>query len=120
MSPRFSTRRENRGARADHDSRFAAAHAPPFAGALGISERAVKHGDSFAETRAADAADLKSERDFGNEHDGGTILRERRGDGAQINFGFAAASDAAKKPDCEFAARDPCFHGLRGALLIGD
>jgi hypothetical protein len=56
----------------------------------------VKDGDAFAETRAADAADVKGESDFGNEDDGGTILRESCGNSAKIDFGFAAAGDSAK------------------------
>ncbi len=97
-------RRENGGARAHNDARFAAAHAPPFAGAFDIRQAAVQHGDACAESRANQAADPQSERNFRHEDDGRLAARERRFDRAEIDFRFAAAGDAVKKPGGKFAA----------------
>ena len=62
-------RRKNGRARAHHDARFAAAHAPPFAGALRDRQPAVQHGDAFAKPRAAQAAHPERERDLRHQHE---------------------------------------------------
>ena len=46
-------RRENGRTRAHHDARFAAPHAPPFASALAVRERAVQYGDAAVRRRLA-------------------------------------------------------------------
>ena len=112
-------RRENRRARADHDARFAVAHAPPFARALDIRQAAVQHRDAFAETRAHQAAHPQRERDFRHEDDRRLAARERRLDRAEIDFRLAAAGDAVDQARREFARHKPAPDFGEGYFLLG-
>ena len=119
IRPTIFERRENGGARADDDVRFAVADAPPFAGALDIRQAAVQHGDAFAKSRANQAADPQRERDFGNEDDGRLSARERRFDRAEIHFRLAAAGDAVKKAGRKFARYEPAPDFFERVFLFG-
>ena len=112
-------RRENRGARSHHHARLAVPHAPPFARALDFRQAAVQHRDARAESRADQPADPQRQRNFRNQNNGRLAARERRFDGAQINFRFAAAGDAVKKRRGEFAGDEPAPDFRERAFLVG-
>ena len=108
-------RREDCGARAHHDARFAAPHAPPFPRAVAVGKGAVQYrhsavrrstGAYFArrrlegrsKSRGAQAAHPKRQRDFRHQHERGTIARQHRLDRLKVHFGFAAARNAEEQP----------------------
>ncbi len=63
-------RREDCGARADHDPLFTAPQRLPGGEALALTERRMEQGDVIAEGGAEAGEGLGGERDLGDQHDG--------------------------------------------------
>src|SRR5205823_5615492 len=89
--PEPAHRREDRGARADHDTRLARGDPLALVPALGLAEARVQDGDAVAEPRLEATERLRCQRDLGDEHDRAEPALEHRGAGAQIHLGLARA-----------------------------
>jgi hypothetical protein len=89
--------REDRGACADHDRRFAARDACTLVASLRLGERGVQHGDALAEARAKASERLRSERDLRDEHDRPAPTLESRRARLQVDLGLAAAGGAVEE-----------------------
>src|SRR5581483_2075766 len=62
---------------------------------------------------------LRREADFGHEHEGLFALAENLLDGAQVQFGFAAAGDAMEEKRAEAASPHRLLQHRPGVELIG-
>ena len=112
-------RRKYRTARAHDDVGATIAQQRPLLVALRVGEAGVKDGDIAVGEARGDAADgLRRERDFGHEQDRALAARDAFLEQADVDFGFARASDAEHEVLRELAK----IAGNRGdcrLLLIG-
>ncbi len=92
-------RREQRRTRADHHLNQPFAGAPPGVVAFAFAQAAVDDGDLFGESSSDTANGLRGQRDFRHAEDGLPSLCQRQFDGAEVEFGLAAAGDAVKEED---------------------
>ena len=98
-------RREDGRARADDDTRAAAADVLPLVVPLAAGKMAVQHGDADflpEETRAEMLDRLRRERDFRHEDERAFAKGQHLRDGLQINLRLAAAGDAVEQHHARF------------------
>ena len=90
-------RREDRRAGADGDLRFAARQAAPFVEAFAAGQAAVQHGEAGGETGREALHELPGQGDFGHQNERRLVLAQRRGNGAHVDLGLAAAGNAVQE-----------------------
>ena len=111
--------REQRRARPDDHGQLAGAGSAPGVIALAGGQAAM-HERGAARKALGDAADrLRRQRDLGHEQDGALALLQCFGDGAQVNFGFAAAGNAVQQETRRFFMPQSRPNGIPCRLLIG-
>jgi hypothetical protein len=92
-------RREDGGARADHDALLPAPERPPLVVPLAVAERGVEHGHAVAEDGLEAPDRLRRQRDLGHEHDRGTALHlHHLAEQFDVDQRLAGAGDAAQQP----------------------
>ncbi len=82
---------EHRGARADHDRRFATCNTRALVPSLRLGQRRMKDRDAFAEAFAKAADGLRREGDLGNENDCTPTALECDRAGLEIDLGLPAS-----------------------------
>ena len=89
--------RVERRARAHHHLDFTRPRAAPEMMSFAVAEATVRHGDLAREAGGDAAQRLCGQRDFRDEEERLPTLLQRELDGAQINFGLAAAGYAVQQ-----------------------
>ena len=89
--PERGDRREDGRARTDDDAGLAGGDSLALVAPLGVREGGVQHGDALAEAGGEASDRLGRERDLRHEHDRAAPTLERRGAGAEVDLGLAAA-----------------------------
>src|SRR6185436_12848223 len=90
-------RREQRTAWPNDDLNHSGARAPPGIVTLARPQLAVPDGHPAGEARGETADSLRGQGNLRDQDNRSTPARQRRFQGAQINFGFAGAGDAVDK-----------------------
>src|SRR4029453_5739142 len=110
---------EHRRASADDDIDFSMTNLLPLRPAFRLGESAVKHADLLREASMESIQKLRCQGDFGNQNKTfsakffGSLHR------ADVNFGFAAASDAVQQESFEAGHFDSTFDCAERVVLLG-
>ncbi len=102
--PKTRQRREDRGARPDHDVSLAAPDPPPLGGPFRLGQGAVQHGQPARKTRRKTPNRLRRERDLGHQHQALAAAGQHRLEQGQVDLGLAASRDAVQKENLRLLA----------------
>ncbi len=108
-------RREDRGARADHDRRLAGSDPLALVTALCVGQRRVQDGHPVAEPRAKAPHGLRRERDLGDEDDHAQPAAQRLAGRLEVDLGLPAAGGAVEQEMASFVEGAP--QALQRTLL---
>ncbi len=95
--PEVGEGQEQRRAGADDEPRLAGGDGRPGAAAGGLGHARVPLGRAGAEAGLDPVEELDRERDLRQEHQRLTALRQRLGDGLEVDLGLARAGDAVQQ-----------------------
>ena len=111
-------RREDRGARADHDRRLAGGDPLALVTALCVGQRRVQDRHPVAEPRAKAAHGLRRERDLGDEDDHAEPAAQRLAGRLEVDLGLPAPGGAVEQEMASFVEGAPQRSSARSCVSV--